>query len=163
MAGGKRGDGKLVGDIAALLSSLGFAGYTICVRLARGRALAALMPASALMSIAICGAVTLWNGRPLVPPAMDVAMAMLHGAVFIGLGITLFNMAAPHVPASGLAVLAQTETILAPVWAYLILGETPQLTTLAGGVLILTGVLLTALAGARKPPPAKLSGPSAPL
>mgnify|MGYP003445220139 CR=1 FL=1 len=50
---------------------------------------------------------------------------------------------------SGLAltVLAQTETILSPVWAFLILGERPSSHTLAGGLLILTGVLVSALMG----------------
>jgi drug/metabolite transporter (DMT)-like permease len=161
MAGGKLGDGKLVGDIAALISSLGFAGYTICVRLSRGRDLSAMMPLSALMGIAVCVVATLINGRPLVPPAQDIAMALLHGAVFIGIGVTLFNTAAPHVPATGLAVLAQTETILSPIWAYLILGETPSATTLAGGCLILAGVMMTAVAGSR--PRQKVTGPDAPL
>jgi drug/metabolite transporter (DMT)-like permease len=54
------------------------------------------------------------------------------------------------VPAVGLVVLAQTETILSPIWAWLIIGEVPALTTLAGGALILSGVVLTAVAGARR-------------
>ena len=87
-------------------------------------------------------------------------MAMLHGAVFIGIGVACFNAAASQIPAVGLTVLAQTETILSPVWAFLILGERPSSYTLAGGLLILTGVLVSAVAGPRAVP---LKGPPSPV
>lgn len=149
MVGSDLGRGSLGGDLVALLSSLGFAIYSICVRLAPKRDFAPALPAYALLSIALCAGMCLVNGRPLAPPPVDIAMALLHGAVFIGIGIPLFNRAAPRVPAVGLVVLAQTETVLSPIWAWLIIGETPALTTLAGGALILSGVVLTAVSGAR--------------
>jgi DME family drug/metabolite transporter len=150
MVGGDFGRGTLGGDLVALLSSLGFAIYSICVRLAPRRDFSPTLSAYALLSLLLCCVVTLVNGRPLAPPPQDIAMALLHGAVFIGIGIPLFNRAAPRVPAVGLVVLAQTETILSPIWAWLIIGEVPALTTLAGGALILSGVVLTAVAGARR-------------
>ncbi|MHB2167122.1 DMT family transporter [Alsobacter sp. R-9] len=150
MVGGEFGHGTLSGDLVALLSSLGFAVYSICVRLAPKRDFSPALPAYAVLSMTLCAVITVFNGKPLVPPAWDVGMAMLHGAVFIGIGIPLFNRAAPRVPAVGLVVLAQTETILSPLWAWLFVGETPKLTTLAGGGLILSGVVLTAIAGARR-------------
>ncbi len=150
MVGGDLGRGTLGGDLVALLSSLGFAIYSICVRIAPKHDFSQALPAYALISLLLCCVVTIANGRTLAPPPQDIAMALLHGAVFIGIGIPLFNLAAPRVPAVGLVVLAQTETILSPIWAWLIIGETPSLSTLAGGGLILSGVILTALAGARR-------------
>ncbi len=150
MVGADFGRGTLGGDLVALLSSLGFAVYSICVRMAPTRDFAPALPAYAVISIALCAAITMANGRTLTPPPQDIGMALLHGAVFIGIGNTLFNKAAPRVPAVGLVVLAQTETILSPLWAWLIVGETPAASTLAGGALILSGVVLTALDGARR-------------
>jgi drug/metabolite transporter, DME family len=153
MVSGVASDGSRsswLGNIGALVSSVSFAFYSICVRLAPGRDFGPALPGLALVTFVVCLAVTLAQGRPLVPPTQDIAMAMLHGAVFIGIGVACFNAASLQVPAVGLTVLAQTETILSPIWAYLILGETPSLTTLCGGLLILVGVLVAALAGARQ-------------
>ncbi len=53
------------------------------------------------------------------------------------------------------AQLASLIGALEPVWgvlfAYLLLGEVPTLRTLLGGALILSAVVIPALAGARKP------------
>ena len=51
----------------------------------------------------------------------------------MGLGFALFLRGAPHVPAAGQTVLAQTETIFGPIWVWLAFGETPAVTTLIGG------------------------------
>jgi DME family drug/metabolite transporter len=73
-------------------------------------------------------------------------MALVHGALFIGLGTVCFNLASPSISAVGLVVLAQTETVFAPVWVWLAFGETPSLSTVVGGAMILAGVVMTALA-----------------
>ena len=63
----------------------------------------------------------------------------------------LFNLAARSIRAGQLTLLAQTETILGPVWVYLLFREEPRLTTVAGGALILLGVMLSAWASGRAP------------
>jgi DME family drug/metabolite transporter len=150
MVRGDLGGGNLAGNLGAMLSSLGFAGYSVCVRLEPRRDWMPTMAGYAWMTMLVCMAVTLAQGRTLLPPAQDIAMATLHGAVFIGVGIYLFNLASPHVPAVGLTVLAQTEIVLAPVWVYLVFSETPLPTTLIGGALILSAVLGMAVAGSRR-------------
>ena len=155
-----------LGNLGALASSVCFALYSICVRLAPGRDFRPSMSGLALVTFSICLLVTLVQGRTLVPPRQDIAMAVLHGAVFIGIGVACFNAAASQIPAVGLTVLAQTETILSPVWAYLILNETPSVVTLSGGALILAGVLISALFGPRRAgarQEAKLRTPPSPV
>jgi drug/metabolite transporter, DME family len=149
MVSGDMGHGSLAGDIAAMMSSVGFAGYAICVRLAPGRDFAPSLSGYALLATALCAAVTLASGRPLAPPPLDIALALVHGALFIGVGTVCFNLASSSISAVGLVVLAQTETVFAPIWVWLAFGETPSLTTVLGGAMILTGVMATALAGAR--------------
>ena len=73
------------------------------------------------------------GGRPLAPPAEDIALAMMHGGVFIVVGTTMFNIASRQVPAVAMAVFAQTETLFVPIWALLVLGERPSTQSLFGG------------------------------
>ena len=145
------GGGNVKGNIAALLSSLGFAGYSVCVRSEPRRDWGPVMPGYALMAIVLCGAVTLVNGRSLVPPVQDIGRAMLHGGVFIVVGTLLFNDASRHIPAVAMTVLAQTETVFVPLWIFLVLGERPATTSLVGGAIIFTAVVGKAVFDARPP------------
>lgn len=143
------GGGNLKGNIAALLSSLGFAGYSVCVRSEPKRDWGPVMPGYALMAIALCGTVTLIGGRSLFPPLQDIGRAMLHGGVFIVLGTLLFNDASRHIPAVAMTVFAQTETVFVPLWIFLVLGERPAATSLVGGAIILGAVIGKAVLDAR--------------
>ena len=143
------GGGNLKGNIAALLSSLGFAGYSVCVRSEPKRDWGPVMPGYALMAIVLCGTVTLIGGRSLFPPLQDIGRAMLHGGVFIVLGTLLFNDASRHIPAVAMTVFAQTETVFVPLWIFLVLGERPAATSLVGGAIILGAVIGKAVLDAR--------------
>jgi DME family drug/metabolite transporter len=133
--------GNMVGNVAAVLSSVGFAGYTVCLRTDPERDWSPVMPGYAVMLIVICAAVTVANGRTLLSPAPDVALGLLHGGLFIVVGTFLYNVGARHVPAVAMVVLAQTETIFVPVWAILFLSETPKGTTLLGGAVIFAAII----------------------
>jgi drug/metabolite transporter (DMT)-like permease len=133
--------GDMVGNVAAVMSSVGFAGYTVCVRTDPHRDWSPVMPGYAVMMIAICSVVTVAGGKTLVPPAGDVAFGLLHGGVFIVVGTLLFNVAARQVPAVAMVVFAQTETIFVPVWTYVFLAETPSGTSMLGGAIILAAVI----------------------
>jgi drug/metabolite transporter (DMT)-like permease len=59
--------------------------------------------------------------------------------------MALYTRASRHLPAVELQLLATTELILAPLWVWIGVGETPTLATLAGGALIFLAVLIQAL------------------
>ena len=59
------------------------------------------------------------------------------GIVQIGCGLVAFTAGSRHLPAADLALLAQTEVVLAPVWAWLVIGEVPAFWTLVGGAMVL--------------------------
>ena len=146
---GDLGAGDMTGNVSAVLAAVGFAGYAVCVRTDVRRDWSPVMPGYAVMMIVLCGAITLAGGRPLVPPAPDVALAVIHGGVFIVVGTTLFNVASPQVPAVAMAVFAQTEMLFVPIWALLVLDERPGAATLAGGAIIFVAVIGKALVDAR--------------
>jgi drug/metabolite transporter (DMT)-like permease len=145
--------GDMVGNFSAVMSSVGFAGYTVCVRTDPHRDWSPVMPGYAVMMIAICTVVTLSGGKTLVPPAGDIAYGLLHGGVFIVVGTLLFNIGARQVPAVAMVVFAQTETIFVPVWTYVFLSETPAGMSLLGGAIILAAVIGKAVVDATRPHP----------
>jgi drug/metabolite transporter, DME family len=142
---GDLGRGNMAGNISACLSSVGFAGYTVCLRTDRTRDWSAALPGYALMLAAACAAITIANGNALRPPAGDIGYALLHGAVLIVIGTAMYNHASKVVPAVAMTVFAQTETVFAPIWVFLRFGERPKPLTLVGGAIILIAVLGQAL------------------
>ncbi|MGH9271985.1 MAG: DMT family transporter [Ilumatobacteraceae bacterium] len=141
--------GDARGNIAALLASVGFAGYAVCVRTSPRRDWSPVLPGYAAMMIVICAAITLADAKTLVPPATDIALAALHGGVFIVVGTLLFNLGARRIPAVAMAVLAQTEMLFVPVWGFLVLDLEPTTTSLIGGLVIFGAVIGKALYDAR--------------
>lgn len=145
--------GALAGNIAALLSACGFAAFTIMLR--RGR-LADMMPAvllGGLFSILAAAVVLRIEGAPLLVPPRDIAIALAMGAGLIGLGMALYTLGSRVVPAAELTLLSMVEVLFAPVWVFLVLGETASGATLLGGAVVLSAVAGNALTGMRRPAP----------
>jgi drug/metabolite transporter, DME family len=151
MVAGDLGAGSMTGNLCALASAVGFAGYTVCVRSDPTEDWSPVLPGYAVMMIAICGVTTMAQGNPLVPPAADVAYALVAGGVFIAVGTMLFNTASRQVPAGAMTVFAQSEMVLVPLWSFLVLSETPKGTTLLGGSIILVAIMGKAIIDARAP------------
>jgi RarD protein len=135
------GAGNMPGNIAALLAALGFAGYTVCVRSSTAQDWSPVMPGYACMMIVLCSAVTLVNGRTLLPSLHDISLAVLHGGVIIVVGTFIFNAASRSVPAVAMTVFAQSEMVFVPIWVLVFIGEVPKITALLGGAIILTAVI----------------------
>lgn len=148
--GGDLQAGNMVGNFAAVASSIGFAGYTVCVRRDPHRDWSPVMPGYAVMMIVLCGIVTVGGGRTLVPPPGDIALAALHGGAFIVVGTLLFNQASRRIPAVAMTVFAQTEMLFVAVWAVLLLDDTPTTSTMVGGLVIAAAVMGKALLDSRR-------------
>ncbi len=143
--------GNMVGNVAALLSSLGFAVYTVCVRSEPHRDWSPILPGYASMMIVLCVIVTLLKGNPLLPPAADTTYALLHGGVLIVVGTLMFNIGSRTVPAVAMTILAQSEMAFVPFWIFLWFGEAPTMWALIGGAIILTAVIGKSVLDARAP------------
>src|SRR5262249_42088393 len=104
----------------------------------------------ALMTAIVSLTLVLQSGARLATPMVENAMAMMHGAIFIGGGTILFNLAARRGGAGQLKLLAQTESVLGPGGVFLLFGERPRVATMIGGALILLGVVLAAWGESRQ-------------
>jgi drug/metabolite transporter (DMT)-like permease len=133
--------GNMIGNVSALMASVGFAIYTISVRSNSNVDWSPVLPGYASMMIVLCSIITIAHGKTLFPPAKDIGLGLLHGAVFIVVGTTLFNRGSKQVPAVPMTVFAQTEMVFVPLWAFLVLGEAPKPATIVGGAIIFAAVV----------------------
>jgi drug/metabolite transporter (DMT)-like permease len=71
------------------------------------------------------------------------------GVFQLGLALILFTIGSRSVPAADMTLLAMTEVVLAPLWVWLVFGETAGVFTLVGGALLLAAVAGDAITGIR--------------
>ncbi len=150
MVGGGIGGGRIEGNIAALTSALGFAIFTVTLRWGH---LANMLPAVVLGGIfsMIAGAVVAaLLGQSLGVPPVEAGIAAAMGAVTLSGGMLLYTAGSRVVPAAQATLLSLVEVLLAPVWVWVLLGETVSRGTLSGGAVLLGAVILNAF-GARPP------------
>ena len=144
--------GRLVGNFSAILSALGFAVFTIALRWGK---LEDMLPSVFMAGIfaLVTAALVCWiEGFSFTVPANDIAIALSLGVFQVGLGLTVYTIGSRVVPAAELALLSMTEVLLGPFWVWLFLGETADLSTLAGGVVLMLAIAGNALSGARRKP-----------
>jgi drug/metabolite transporter (DMT)-like permease len=151
IVGGGLEAGGLAGNVMGVLTALGFAGASVAMRYGPPRDYSPAVFAYGLMASVFSAGACLVRGDVLVPSAPGALTAFAAGFLVMGLGFALFLRGAPHVPAAGQTVLAQTETIFGPIWVWFAFGETPAVTTLIGGAVILAAVVWMAAAGAGPP------------
>lgn len=145
--------GNMLGNTSALIASVGFALYTVCLRTDQARDWSPVLSGYALMMIVVCATITLVKGNTLLPEATDIVLALVHGAVVIVVGTLMFNTATKQVPAVPMTVFAQTEMVFVPVWAFVVLDDRPAALTILGGCIIFSAVIGKALydaAGGRR-------------
>ena len=66
----------------------------------------------------------------------DLIISLYLGVFQVGMGFTLVVLGSRHVPAAQVGLLALVEPILAPLWAWMGVGELPGLATIIGGSII---------------------------
>ena len=147
---GGSGGGHVLGVLAAGVAVLGSAAFTVAVRKGRG---VDMLPAVALAGfLAAAFAIPTLDGWAL--PLHDLVLCAYLGAVALAVGLALFTIGARSLRAVELPIIAMVESVLAPIWVWLWIGEAIGAATLAGGVLVFVAVLLQARLGARGGAPA---------
>ena len=148
--GGLSADG-VRGNLVAVLSSFGFAGVPILMRLELKRHpapadLVALSPFVAmtlgnLIAAAVCAPVMI--SSPL--DARSFFLAALLGILQIGIAYCFYGAAVGRLSALRSSLLACIEPVLNPLWVVILYGELPSRFALAGGVLIVLSIALQAV------------------
>ena len=87
-----------------------------------------------------------WPGAP--------GWLLLDGFVIIPLAASTLALAPRYIPAAQSSMFYLLETVLAPLWVWLIFSEVPTTTTFIGGTIILTAILTHSIWQLRRTKPA---------
>jgi drug/metabolite transporter (DMT)-like permease len=135
----------LYGNILAVLS-----GVTSAIMIVSFRAQKNSSPEDSVLIaslvIAIVGTPSLLRESWTMTNWLTVAYL---GIFQIGLAFILFTWSIKHIPALEANLIGTLEPILNPVWVFLFLGERMGKFALLGGLVVLAGVIISAVGSAR--------------
>lgn len=142
-----RGGVALGGIALALLSGLGYAGYTVVAKglIDRGAdGTAVVASAFAAGGLLLSPALVLAGAGWLAHPG-GIATALYLGLVPTALAYVLFARGLTRLPAPTVTTVVLVEPVVAAILGIAVLGEEPRAGTVAGCVLIAAGLALIAL------------------
>ena len=139
--------GRLLGNIVALGPAVSFAIMLVTLRLAADRD---MIPAICLAGF-VGAALGFTMADTLILSRHDLVLCLFLGVFQYTGGFVLITLGARYLPAAEVALLSLAETVLAPVWVWLGVGEVPTVLTLAGGAIVLSAVVAQAVTGMRSP------------
>ncbi len=132
--------GQFLGVMIAFATAVVFSMLVILLRMNKDTDMLAATSLAGLVSAAAC----LFMVETLAMSSHDFIISLILGAGQIGLGFTFITYATRYIPAAEVTLLALIETILAPLWTWLLVGEVPGLTTIGGGAVVLVCVAIFA-------------------
>lgn len=140
-----------LGNFLALVGAWAVAGYLIIGRKLRGGM--SLIPyifmVYGIAAIVLLGIMFSAGQSPLGFSPITYIWILLLALVPQLIGHSTYNWALRYMPAALVSITTLGEPIGSAILAYLILGETPMLLTIFGGILILTGIYLASRKGVK--------------
>jgi len=133
---GLAGEGML-GNLFALGAMVTYSLYVILLRYARD---IDTFVASGFGGLIATAAAAYLAGGDVQIPLPDLALAIASGTIQVGFGFAFLTLASKLIPAAQVTLLVLTETVLGPLWVWLLVNEVPSISTLIGGVVILASV-----------------------
>jgi drug/metabolite transporter (DMT)-like permease len=142
MVSSSYGHGAITGDLLAVAMATSFAVATVIVRRHPDIPMA---PAAALAT-ALTALVALPLAQPFAVTPRDLLLLALFGVAQFGAGFLLFMAGARLIPAAESSLIGMLETVLGPLWVWLVLSERPGAASLTGGALILSALVANRVA-----------------
>ena len=137
MVGSELAGGSLAGDALAFACSL----FTAVMYVAIRRRTAVDMVPAILGAGLLVMLVALPFADPLAISRHDLMVCALLGCLQLGVQYILVAWGTRHVPAAEAALTARMTIVLAPLWAWLGVGEVPSEPTFWGGALVVAAIL----------------------
>ena len=138
-----KGEGSLFGLINGLLSSLGFAGFTVSLRWRRKTPKFTTVAIAGIFCAAVAILVLIFNDDNIFISVKNSSLSALHGFLVCS-GLILFSIKSKDLPATDLTLLSLTEVLGGIFWVWLpIFGinEVPTANTLIGGAIIIFAII----------------------
>jgi drug/metabolite transporter (DMT)-like permease len=138
-------DGTVLGDALALAMTFGMAILVVLAR--RNPEIPAL--AAGLVATLVTVVAVLPFAATALPAGDTILILAIFGLSNSLLGFALFILGSRRIPAVETALIGALEAPIAPVWVWLMFGETPQPTTVVGGLIVFAAVFWHILRSAR--------------
>ena len=140
---GSRGltGGNWLGDLMALLNAVIIAGFFTVVR---GRRAVNLIPASGFGLLLAALVASPFAIFPEMSSSQWVYLIVGAGFV-LPVALGLLTLGPRYIPAPEAAMLILLETVLGPLWVWLVISEQPDSNTFIGGTIIVGSLFLHAL------------------
>ena len=138
-----KGEGTLFGLINGLLSSLGFAGFTVSLRWRKNTPKFTTVAIAGIFCSAVAILVLLFNDSSILISLKNSSLSALHGFL-VCTGLILFSMKSRYLPATDLTLLSLTEVLGGIFWVWLPwfgINEVPSVNTLIGGAIIIFAII----------------------
>lgn len=133
------------GDLMALAAAANFGISMTMLRAMPTLSRIAVTCLSGLVACLLC----LPMASPGLLPATSMGVLALSGLLQMPAAMVLINIGTRFLPAAEVSLLLLVETLLAPVWVYLVFTEVPGQATVAGGTVILVTLLVHSWLGLR--------------
>ena len=133
---GSIGGVNLQGDLLAAWMTLAMAIWMVIYRRYPKTPAAGPMVLSSLVLLPV----GYMLGTPFFNPPSEIAIMIIFGLSFALASVTL-GEGAKRLPAGETALLSISEVAFAPLLAFLVFAELPAFATIAGGILVLAGVV----------------------
>jgi len=129
--------GRIVGDLFGLVTAILVGGSAVVVRYGKDFNFLPALLVSKCFTMFI--AISLMNSFPenIFIEGTDVYLIILMGIFCVFLPMTLITIAPRYIPAYEVEIFFVLETILGPLWVWLIIHEEPSVKTIIGGILII--------------------------
>ena len=137
------GEGSLFGLVNGLLSSLGFAGFTVSLRWRKRTPKFTTVAIAGIFCAAVAILVLLFNDSNIFISLKNSSLSALHGFL-VCTGLILFSMKSKYLPATDLTLLSLTEVLGGIFWVWLPwfgINEVPSVNTLIGGAIIIFAII----------------------
>ncbi|MEO3429192.1 DMT family transporter [Pelagibius sp. CAU 1746] len=145
------GSGSLWGDFAALCCAICIGASLTITR--HGRAVS-MIPAMSLAGVLTALAalpLALWlEPGNMMPAGSHLLAVLLMGLVVAPVSFALITAGPRYLPAAEVGLLMLLETVLGPLWVWLVIGEYPGNLAIAGGAIVIATLAGHALAGNRR-------------
>ncbi len=143
-------DGFLTGHWLGMIIALGVViGFVIMLVILRGAKDTDMLPATCMAGL-VAASISAVMATDLNITRHDFVIALLLGSVQYGAGFILYTIATRHIQAAEVALFALSESILAPMWVWIGVGEKPSRLTLIGCAVVLLSVVFHCMIAIRK-------------
>lgn len=143
---GEAGGGHLSGDLMALATAFCLSLQFVLIRKHAETDMSMTVIVAFMLILVACIPIM----EQYYIPADDLVMFVVLCAVLQPVGFFLIIRGPLYIPAPEVGLLFMLETVLSPVLVWFVLSEVPSKQTFLGGAIILAGLLLNILLGARQ-------------